>query len=56
MERSHGTMQGELFAREAPLPATAQKELLPLLAALVTTAMTAGHPSATRRGGGDDDA
>lgn len=56
MERIHGAMQGELFAREAPLPATAQKDLLPLLAALITAAMTAVHPSTMRTGGGDDDA
>ena len=56
MERIRGAMQGELFAREAPSPAPARKELLPLLAALVTAAMTAGHPSTMRRGGGDDDA
>ena len=56
MERIHRAMQGELFAREAPLPEPAHKELLPLLAALITALMTAGHPSTMRTGGGDDDA
>ena len=56
MERIHGAVQGGPFAREAPLPATVRKDLLPLPAAPVTAAMTAERPSTMRTGGGDDDA
>ena len=55
MNRIRNARQGDLFARDVPLPAPTQKELLPLLAALITTVMTTTPPSTVQTGGGDDD-
>jgi len=52
MDRVRKALQTDLFARRTPLPATAQKELLPLVAALIMAAMTA---SAAVTAGGEDD-
>ena len=55
MDRIRKTLQGNLFAREVPLPTPAQKELLPLLAALITAVMTTTHPPTVQTGGDDDE-
>ena len=55
MERIRRAIQGDLFAREVTVPAPAQEELLPLLAALITAVMSTTHPP-TMQTGGDDDA
>ena len=55
MEPIRKTLQGDLFVREEPLPTPAQKELLPLLAALITAVMTTTHPPTVQTGGDDDD-
>ena len=54
MERTRRAIQGDLFAREVPLPAPTQEELLPLLAALVTAVMTTTHPPTMQTGDDDD--
>ena len=55
MDRIREALQGDLFAREVPLPALAQKALLPLVAALITAVMTSTHPPTLQTGGDDDD-
>ena len=55
MDRIRKALQVDLFARETPLPASARKELLPLMAALITAVMTATHPPTVQTGGDDDD-
>ena len=55
MERIQQPLQGNLFDRETPLPVTTRKEILPLIAALITAVMTSTCPPAVRPGDGDDD-
>ena len=55
MNRIRNARQGDLFARDVPLPAPTQKELLPLLAALITAVMTTTPPTTLKTGGGDDE-
>ena len=55
MEPIRKTLQGDLFVREEPLPVPVQKELLPLLAALITAVMTTTHPPTVQTGGDDDE-
>lgn len=55
MDRIREALQGDLFAREVPLPAPAQRALLPLVAALITAVMTSTHPPTVQTGGDDDD-
>ena len=53
MEPIRKTLHGDLFVREEPLPVAVQKELLPLLAALITA--DDNDAPATVQTGGDDD-
>lgn len=55
MEPIRKTLQEDLFVREEPLPVPVQRELLPLLAALIAAAMTKTHAPTVLTGGDDDE-